>query len=61
MEIKNNFRKLAILGLAAGAVSLSSMAIAEDLRIVSWGGAYQKAQSKGIFQPAATCDGYHGK
>ena len=57
MEIKNNFRKLAILGLAAGAVSLSSMAIAEDLRIVSWGGAYQNAQSKGIFQPAASAMG----
>ena len=53
MKIKNNFKKLAILGLTAGAVSLSSMAIAEDLRIVSWGGAYQNAQSKGIFQPAA--------
>ena len=57
MKIKNNFKKLAILGLAAGAVSLSSMAIAEDLRIVSWGGACQNAQSKGIFQPAASAMG----
>merc|ERR1711965_1082863 len=29
------------------------MAYADELRIVSWGGAYQKGQSVGIFQPAA--------
>mgnify|MGYP003323094132 FL=1 len=29
----------------------------ETLRIVSWGGAYQKGQSPGIFQPAAKAMG----
>ncbi|MDG2405870.1 MAG: ABC transporter substrate-binding protein, partial [Paracoccaceae bacterium] len=36
---------------------LSSAAVAESLRIVSWGGAYQKGQSVGIFQLAAKAMG----
>ena len=38
---------------AAGFAFVSSTAFADELRIVSWGGAYQKGQSIGIFQPAA--------
>ena len=38
---------------AAGVLIASSMAYADELRIVSWGGAYQKGQSVGIFQPVA--------
>ena len=35
------------------ALGFSSSAFSEDtIRIVSWGGAYQKGQSIGIFQPA---------
>lgn len=41
-----------------GLFSITSSAFAEDtLRIVSWGGAYQKGQSLGIFQPAAKAMG----
>ena len=36
---------------AAGVLIASSMAYADELRIESWGGAYQKGQSVGIFQP----------
>ena len=57
MKITKHFQKIAVLGLTAGAFSLSSTAMADDLRIVSWGGAYQKAQSIGIFQPAAKAMG----
>ena len=38
---------------AAGVLIASSIAYADELRIVSWGGAYQKGQSVGIFQPVA--------
>ena len=38
---------------AAGFAFASGTAFADELRIVSWGGAYQKGQSIGIFQPAA--------
>ncbi len=56
-ETKNNMgdkmNKL-ILTATAFVLAASSSAFAEEsLRIVSWGGAYQKGQSIGIFQPAA--------
>ena len=38
---------------AAGFAFASGSVLADELRIVSWGGAYQKGQSIGIFQPAA--------
>jgi putative spermidine/putrescine transport system substrate-binding protein len=48
-----------ILSIAmTGAMAFSATAFAEDsIRIVSWGGAYQKGQSIGIFQPAAKAMG----
>ena len=45
--------KTAGLLAAAGLALSSASAFADELRIVSWGGAYQKGQSIGIFQPAA--------
>ena len=60
-ETKNNMgdkmNKL-ILTATAFVLAASSSAFAEEsLRIVSWGGAYQKGQSIGIFQPAAKAMG----
>ena len=51
--------KSAIGGLAAAGLMFSAaVSYADDtLRIVSWGGAYQKGQSLGIFQPAAKAMG----
>mgnify|MGYP001311915243 CR=1 FL=1 len=41
-----------------GTLAFGANAYAEDsIRIVSWGGAYQKGQSIGIFQPAAKAMG----
>ena len=52
------YRKFAFVAAALGVASLSTASFAEDtLRIVSWGGAYQKGQSVGIFQPAAKAMG----
>jgi putative spermidine/putrescine transport system substrate-binding protein len=52
------FRTVAVIAAAVGMASLSSASFAGDtLRIVSWGGAYQKGQSVGIFQPAAKAMG----
>ena len=45
--------KTAGLLAAAGLALSSASTFADELRIVSWGGAYQKGQSIGIFQPAA--------
>ncbi|MBO6826252.1 MAG: polyamine ABC transporter substrate-binding protein [Sneathiella sp.] len=48
-----------ILGMTAGAVtaafvtSASTAAFADQLTVASWGGSYQDAQSKALFQPAA--------
>ena len=52
-------RGLRSVGLiaAAGLALSSTTAFADELRIVSWGGAYQKGQSIGIFQPAAKAMG----
>ena len=57
MKITKNYKNIAITAVIAGALSVSSVAIAKDLRIVSWGGAYQNAQSIGIFQPAGKAMG----
>ena len=52
-EIMNNLKKI-LSAVVVGMVAFSANVFAEDsLRIVSWGGAYQKGQSIGIFQPAA--------
>ena len=45
------FRSVGLIA-AAGLALSSTAAFADELRIVSWGGAYQKGQSIGIFQPA---------
>ena len=57
--MKKTIMKSAIGGLAAAGLMFTATAsYAEDtLRIVSWGGAYQKGQSLGIFQPAAKAMG----
>ena len=57
MKITKNYKNIAMTAVIAGALSVSSVAIAKDLRIVSWGGAYQNAQSIGIFQPAGKAMG----
>jgi len=46
-------KSAAICAAVAGVMSVSTASFADSLRIVSWGGAYQKGQSVGIFQPAA--------
>ena len=52
------FKTAAIVAAAVGFAGFSTASMAEDtLRIVSWGGAYQKGQSVGIFQPAAKAMG----
>lgn len=52
------FKTAALAAVAVGFASISTASLAEDtLRIVSWGGAYQKGQSVGIFQPAAKAMG----
>lgn len=54
----NKFLKPIIASALIGMFSVSSSVFAEDtLRIVSWGGPYQKGQSIGIFQPAAKAMG----
>ena len=50
------FRSVGLIA-AAGLALSSTAAFADELRIVSWGGAYQKGQSIGIFQPAAKAMG----
>jgi putative spermidine/putrescine transport system substrate-binding protein len=57
--MKFKFIKSAGSCLAIGGMMLAgTVANADDtLRIVSWGGAYQKGQSLGIFQPAAKAMG----
>ena len=57
MRNKPNRTKIAVSTILVGMLSFSSAAVAESLRIVSWGGAYQKGQSVGIFQPAAKAMG----
>ena len=42
---------------AIAAVAFGATAAAEDLTVVSFGGAYQEGQSKALFQPAAKAMG----
>jgi putative spermidine/putrescine transport system substrate-binding protein len=58
MKSMNKLNKTVIAGaLVMGALSFPATSSADTLRIVSWGGAYQKGQSVGIFQPAAKATG----
>ena len=51
-------KKVVVAAVSLGFASFSTASFADDtLRIVSWGGAYQKGQSVGIFQPAAKAMG----
>ena len=51
-------KKVAVAAVSLGFASFSTASFADEtLRIVSWGGAYQKGQSVGIFQPAAEAMG----
>ncbi|MEM7506980.1 MAG: polyamine ABC transporter substrate-binding protein [Pseudomonadota bacterium] len=51
------------LSLTLAAILLSSAALAADRKvtIASWGGSYQEAQSKALFQPAAAATGIEVK
>src|SRR3954453_14297576 len=42
-----------LLGAASALVLASGAAAAQQLTVVSFGGSYQEAQSKALFQPAA--------
>ena len=57
MRNKQNRTKMGVSTILVGMLGFSSAAMADTLRIVSWGGAYQKGQSVGIFQPAAKAMG----
>jgi|TARA_B110000116_G_scaffold14478_1_gene11725 putative spermidine/putrescine transport system substrate-binding protein len=57
-KLMKTYIKPILVSAFVGLFSMTSSAFAEDtLRIVSWGGAYQKGQSLGIFQPAAKAMG----
>ena len=57
-KLMKTYIKPMVISAVMGLFSMTSSAFAEDtLRIVSWGGAYQKGQSLGIFQPAAKAMG----
>ena len=47
-----------LVSLALAAVALGAMApaVAQELTVVSFGGAYQEGQSKALFQPAAKAE-----
>lgn len=45
------------IGLAASLLASTAIAQAEELTIASWGGSYQDAQSKALFEPAAKATG----
>ncbi len=50
-EANMQSRKIWIVALAAAALVLSATALARDLTVVSWGGAYQDAQREVYFKP----------
>lgn len=60
-ELSYMFKKTKALALAATAtIALgvsATIAVAGDLTIASWGGSYQAAQSKALFQPVAKAMG----
>ncbi|ADE40037.1 ABC transporter substrate-binding protein [Candidatus Puniceispirillum marinum] len=57
MKKSFKLKSLAVTAAVASVMSVTTASFADELRIVSWGGAYQKGQSVGIFQPAAKAMG----
>lgn len=54
-------KKLTILTVAAGLLATPALAQEKRVTIASWGGSYQEAQSKALFQPAAANTGIEVK
>ena len=50
-------KKIAILAIATSLAATSTVAMDKSVTIASWGGSYQEAQSKALFEPAATATG----
>ena len=46
-------KKTLTLTAAAGLLATTALAMDKEITIASWGGAYQEAQSKALFEPAA--------
>jgi putative spermidine/putrescine transport system substrate-binding protein len=62
MMTKRNARALSALSAVIAATAFgASVAAAEDLTVVSFGGAYQDGQSKALFQPAGKALGINVK
>jgi putative spermidine/putrescine transport system substrate-binding protein len=53
--------RIQALSILCGAVLSAQGALAADVTIASWGGAYQEAQSKALFEPAAAAMGIEVK
>src|SRR3546814_16549161 len=54
MSRNTKVKTVVVVAALTGAASLfGASAFAADLTIASWGGSYQKAQSKALFEPAA--------
>src|SRR5215467_839277 len=51
MTIKLGLAGLLMAGVAAIALSAATPAAADDLTVVSWGGAYQKSQDEAFMKP----------
>ena len=51
----------AILTVTAALMATSAMAADKTVTIASWGGSYQEAQSKALFEPAAANTGIEVK
>ncbi|WP_227268479.1 polyamine ABC transporter substrate-binding protein [Roseobacter weihaiensis] len=54
-------KRLTILTVAAGLLATTALAQEKRVTIASWGGSYQEAQSKALFQPAAANTGIEVK
>lgn len=54
-------KKKIILTLSAAVMASSAMAADKSVTIASWGGSYQEAQSKALFEPAAANTGIEVK
>jgi len=54
-------KNLTIMTIAATLLSTTAMAQEKKVTIASWGGSYQEAQSKALFQPAAANTGVEVK
>ena len=56
--MQDTSRKTALAAALAGALVLAGQsATAQEVTIASWGGSYQDAQSKALFQPVAAALG----